>query len=180
MLIIRAFISGQIWTFIKFIGITFVILTIYYFLGVYLYDIFKNIIPKKKNNKSMIIWDNIWYTILFIHIILICTVFIKSMKRKELHVVLLFKSILALIVLMMFTLMYYLYMYYEYIGQAIGIATIAMFVGTIIVLIIKYLNISYNVVYPVFIIYSLICLIFLMTFLVFTVSILSKTYDFLT
>jgi hypothetical protein len=82
--------------------------------------------------------------------------------------------------LIMFTIMYYLYVYYEYIGKITLIATCAMFIGTIIVLIIKFLNISYGIVYPLFIIYSFICLVFLMTFFLFTFSILSKTYDFLT
>lgn len=178
--IIRAFVSGKIWSLIKYAVILFLILVTYYYISMYLYELFSNIMPKKPKNKNMEIWDNVWYAILIIFLALLCTVFIKSMKKNDLQIALLFNSFVALVALVMFTIMYYLYMYYDYIGQATGIASIAMFFGTIIILIIRYLKISYTVVYPIFIIYSFICLVFLMTFFLFTFSILSKTYDFLT
>lgn len=179
-LFIRALISGQIWSIIKYIAIMFVILTIYYFLGMYLYGAYLSIMPAKPKNKNMVVWDNIWYAIVIVLLALLCTVFIKSMKKNDLQVSLLFNSFVALIALGLFTIMYYLYMYYEYIGQATGFATLAMVVGTGIVLIVKYFEIPYGIVYPLYIIYSFICLVFLMTFFLFTFSILYKTYDFLT
>ena len=178
--IVRAFVSGQIWSLIKFVIILGIILTIYYYLSIYLYGIYLNIIPAKPKNKNMEVWDNFWYAILIIFLSLLCTVFIKSIKKNDLQIALLFNTFAAFIALIMFTIMYYLYVYYEYIGKITLIATCAMFIGTIIVLIIKFLNISYGIVYPLFIIYSFICLVFLMTFFLFTFSILSKTYDFLT
>lgn len=179
-LIIRAFVSGQIWIVLKFLIIMSLILVIYYYIGIYLYAFYLSIVPAKPKNKNMVIWDNVWYTILIILLALLCTVFIKSVKKNTLQVALLFNSFTALIGLILFTIMYYLYMYYEYIAKITAIMTLAMIIGTVIVLVIKYFNISSNVTYPLFIIYSFICLVFLMTFFLFTFYILSKTYDFLT
>ena len=179
-LIIRAFVSGKIWSIMKFAIIIVVILTLYWFIGMYVYELYMFIMPTKPKNKNMAVWDNVWYAILIVFLVLLCTVFIKSLKKTELQITLLYNSFVALIVLVMFTMMYYLYMYYERINEITGYVTLAAVVGTAIVLVIKHFGISFETVYPIFIIYSFICMIFLMTFFIFTFSLLSKTYDFLT
>jgi hypothetical protein len=176
--LIRLLVSGQIWAILKFIIILCLVIYVYYKLGGYIYKFYLTWVPFKYVNKNMKAWDEVWYSLLIIFIITMCSVFIKSVKNNNINWQRLFTALAVLGTLGFYTIMYYLYFYYEYIGSITGYLTIAMIVATGLVIMMKHSGLSYGYTAPVFMLYALVGLTYMMACFLFFFYILNKCYDY--
>jgi hypothetical protein len=175
--IIKLFVSGLVWRVSKFILILGIVIYVYFKLGGYIYAFYLTWVPFKYVNKNMRVWDDIWYTILIIFIIIMCSVFIKSVKINNINWERLFYGLGALALLGFYSIAYYLYLYYDYIGTITGILTVAMILASGIVVMIKNFGVSYGYAAPFFMIYSVIGLSYIMACFLFLFYVLNKCYD---
>lgn len=176
--LIRMLVSGKIWAIMKFLVILCLVIYIYYKVGGYIYKFYLTWVPFKYVNKNMRVWDEIWYSLLILFIIIMCSVFIKTVKNNSINWERLFSGLSVLGTLGFYTIMYYLYFYYEHIATITGILTIAIIVASGIVILLKNSGLSYGYTAPFFMIYAIIGLTYMMACFLFFFYILNKCYDY--
>jgi hypothetical protein len=178
--VIKLFVSGKLWNIMQFIGLAGLILYAYYRAGGYIYSFYASWVPFRYENKNMVHWDDVWYTIFIIFLIMMCSVFIKTVKKGNVSWGRLSYAIGVLGVLAFYTIMYYLYMYYDSIFEIMGYLTVGMIIMTGIVIFIKKIGLSYGMSAPFYMLYSVTGLTFIMAGFLFLFKIFGKCYDFLT
>lgn len=176
--VIRLLVSGKIWAIMKFLVILCIVIFVYYKLGGYIYKFYLSWVPFKYVNKNMRVWDEIWYSLLIIFIIIMCSVFIKTVKSNNINWERLFTGLSVLAALGFYTIMYYLYFYYEHIATITGFLTIAMIIASGLVVLVKNSGLSYGYSAPIFILYAVIGLTYMMAGFLFFFYILNKCYEY--
>jgi hypothetical protein len=178
--LIRLMVSGKFWNIARFIVMAGIVLYLYYRAGGYIYTLYMSMVPFNYNNKNMVHWDDVWYSIFIIFLIMLCSVFIKTVRRGNISWDRLFHTIGVLGVLGFYTIMYYLYMYHDHIFKIVGYLTVAMAIMSGIIYFIKRSGVSYGVAAPFFMIFSVVGLTYIMAGFIFVYKLFGKCYDFLT
>jgi hypothetical protein len=177
LLFLNFLMSPYFYKAMMFLFIFVSVLLVYYFLGRYLYQFTTSIFyipPSARQN--MVLWDNIWYLIFVIFILLILAVFIKSVKDNGMRWNLLLSSIGVLFILILYTIMYYIIVYNEYVGQNIFKLTIVLGIYTGIIMIIREWSMKFTA--PIFTLYALLSLIYIICIFVWIFNMLIGCYSY--
>ncbi len=176
-LLIRIIYSSSWYNALIFIILAAGILYAYWFLASFVYSYMKATVKFHTTNKNMEIWDNIWYTILILFIIMIISLFIKMSKSTNNKVWSSFMYVFGLgFILALYTVMYYLYMFYDEMPKITGILTGIVIGLTAIMYLFSYMNWNISIFY---IIYGLAVLIWLIALFLFIFYLMSRCYNWM-
>jgi len=154
------------------------VVLVYYFLGNFIFGFFKSIIGYNwRGNKNMDFWDNIWYLILIVFIMLILAVFIKSIKDNGMRWNLLLSAIAVLFILFLYTVLYFVILYNDKLGYATFILTIIIAIYTAIIMLIRGWSMKFTA--PIFSIYAMLTIVYGICLFVLVFNMLLKCYDYI-
>lgn len=175
MFTLNFILKAQFYEFIIFFILGIFILLVYYILGSYIYSFFIALSQFGRTTVDMEIWDNIWYSLFFIFIILMLTVFIKSVKDDGMRWNILIYAIGTLFALIVYTIIYYLYVYYDMVPKLTFYLTITMIVFTAIIMFTK--GLSSSLLTPIYILFVFVTLVYLICLFLFLFKILAGCYN---
>lgn len=166
--------------YLLYILIYIVVLSICIYFGKYLTDILKQYIYSPTENPNMVIMGNIWYVLFIIFIMLICALFIKSVKESTVRMNIVYACVGIMLILFIYTILYYIIMFYDRINKIIIYLTIIEFIATCIVIILIKIDNTYlnNFLSYLYIIYGIITFTFIIALIIYIYYILDKSYDY--
>ena len=177
MIAINFMMSSNFYGSMMFVFIFISIILIYYFLGTYVYAMMASIFYIPESSRAdMELWDNIWYILFIIFVMLILAVFIKSVKDNGMRWNLLLSSIGVFFILLLYTIMYYIILYNQYIGKLTFILTWVVIIYTILIMAIRGLTLSMNFTAPIFTLYGLLTIVYVICLFVWIFNMLSGCY----
>ena len=162
--------------FLRVVFLFIVVLIIYYFLGKFLIAYVTTFLNFTKSKAGMESFDNIWYIIFIIFILLITATIIKSVRETHLRWNLLMASIGTLLALLLYTVVMYIYMYRDDVLGAMGTLTIIMvFVTLIIIFLRNFNNILVSIIY---LLYAFLSFIYVLCLMVCLIKLFVYIYDY--
>ena len=150
------------WKIILFI----LVFLVYFFIGYFIYQYVLLPIYDMLPKKDMIIWDNIWYAIFTVFIMLLLAAIIKTVRDNRIRVGLTYFSLGTLTILIVYTIMYYIFMFNESLST-ITFVLFLMSAGLAILMIIitRFIGTHSRLLLPFYLLFSLACIVFLICLL---------------
>jgi hypothetical protein len=173
---VRLLTSSSMHNMFAYIIIVVLLFIIYWIFGYTILGFYYQYVYLVNFKKNMEIWDNIWYSIAFILLAVIIALIVKSIKEKFPRVNLIFASIGLILILFIYTIIYYMIMFYSKIGQILLITFIIVAAMTAFILLLTWFRIK--VFLPLYAIYGVACMIFIIALILYILSIAGVVYDY--
>lgn len=162
---------------LKTLVLFIIVLLIYSFLGKFFMAYATTFLNFTQSKGGMEFWDNIWYILLIIFVLLITATLIKSVREKSLRWNLLIASIGTLLVMLLYTIIMYVYMYHDGILGIMGSFTIIMIFITLIIIFVR--NFNNFIVTIIYLLYAFISFIYVVCLIVSLVKLFIYVYDYI-
>jgi len=151
-------IYGLGWKLVLFALIFLAYFLVGYLIYLYILLPISDWLPKR----DMVIWDNIWYGILAVFIMLILATIVKSVRDNRIRVGLSYFSIGTLFILILYSIIYYIFMF----NESLETITFVLFIistglAIIMIIITRFLGIRSRLLLPLYVIFSIACMIFI-------------------
>lgn len=173
---VRLLTSSSMHNMFAYIIIVVLLFIIYWIFGYTILGFYYQYVYLVNFKKNMELWDNIWYSIAFILLAVIIALIVKSIKEKFPRVNLIFASIGLILILFIYTIIYYMIMFYNKIGQTLLITFIIVIVMTTFILLLTWFRIK--IFLPLYAIYGVACMIFIIALILYILSIAGVIYDY--
>lgn len=174
--LINLLFSSALHRFLKILLLFIIVFIVYYLISKVLIAYVTVFLNFAQSKPGMEIWDNIWYILLIIFVLLITATLIKSVREKGLRWNLLIASIGTLLVMLLYTIIMYVYMYHDNIlGIMLSFTIFMVFVTLIIIFIRNFNNFLVTIVY---LLYAFVSFIYLICLIVCLIKLFIYVYDY--
>jgi len=175
--LINLLFSSGLHRFLKILLLFIIVLLVYYFLGKICIAYVTTILNFAQSKPGMELWDNIWYILFIIFVLLIAATLIKSVREKNLRWNLLIASMGTLLVMLLYTIIMYVYMYHDNILGIMASFTMFMVLITLIIIFIR--NFNNILVTIIYLLYAFVSFIYVVCLIVCLVKLFIYVYDYI-